>query len=259
MKIFVVSHKPYRKPIMRDYSIIQVGSHDTDFSSVRDNRGDNIAERNSSYCELTALYWIWRNSGLSAETPVGLCHYRRYFKGNERFIVNGRAISIINRDGVDAALRGADIILPTKRRYIIDTVLEHYASAHNIRDLELVREIALDKYPAMGAAFQKVLSARSLHLYNMFVMRKGALDDYCGWLFDVLFTAESAINVSAYNRYQSRTFGFLAERLFNVWIVHQALKVARVSVVNIEGEQYGKKLLMYMKRKIKKSGVQYCP
>lgn len=28
---------------------------------IGDNTGDNISLRNSNYCELTGLYWAWKN------------------------------------------------------------------------------------------------------------------------------------------------------------------------------------------------------
>lgn len=50
---------------------------DVDLGIQRDDTGDNISLKNSSYCELTGMYWAWKN--LRGVDVIGLCHYRRYF------------------------------------------------------------------------------------------------------------------------------------------------------------------------------------
>ena len=77
IKIMVAVHKPYWMPTDSVYLPIHVGKEGkADIGFQGDNTGDNISSKNSHYCELTAMYWAWKN--LEADF-VGLVHYRRYF------------------------------------------------------------------------------------------------------------------------------------------------------------------------------------
>ena len=78
-KIYIVTHKKFKPPVDPMYVPIQVGKQNTkkNLNILSDDTGDNIAYKNANYCELTALYWIWKNE-MQADI-IGMCHYRRYF------------------------------------------------------------------------------------------------------------------------------------------------------------------------------------
>ena len=61
------------------YMPLQVGKalSDVDLGVQGDDEGDNISTKNPNYCELTGLYWAWKN--LKDADYIGLAHYRRYF------------------------------------------------------------------------------------------------------------------------------------------------------------------------------------
>ena len=83
----------------------------------------------------------------------------------------------------------------------------------------------------------------------MFVMNKFMFDKYCTWLFDILFTLEKRIDIASYDKYNARVFGFLSERLFNVWLEKQQLKVKAMNVVFLEKIDWTKKGRDFLKRK----------
>ena len=84
IKIIVATHKKYQMPTEEIYIPIHVGAEGKEkLEYVPDNTGENISVKNPYYCELTGLYWAWKN--LDAEY-IGLVHYRRYF--TQKFIYN---------------------------------------------------------------------------------------------------------------------------------------------------------------------------
>ena len=77
IKILVSCHKDIVTPSSDVFLPVHVGAANTKTSLIGmqpDNEGDNISQRNFTYCELSAQYWAWKN--LDADY-YGLCHYRR--------------------------------------------------------------------------------------------------------------------------------------------------------------------------------------
>ena len=248
IKILVAAHKKYWMPEDSVYMPLQVGAalHD-DLGYTKDDDGENISSKNPNYCELTGLYWAWKN--LSCEY-IGLCHYRRYFghkiSGND---VEKKKLSILTGSEYEKLLKDYDVILPVKRNYYIETVRAQYEHAHYKKDLDEVENIIAEKYPEYSAAFTKLMNGKKLHILNMFVMSKENFDAYCEWLFDILFTLESRIDISSYSTYEARIYGFLSERLLNVWLMNQELKIVEVPVVALEKVDWPKKIGKFLKRK----------
>jgi hypothetical protein len=108
--------------------------------------------------------------------------------------------------------------LPAKRNYFIETTYSQYAHAHHAIDLDATRSIISGKYPGFLAAFDKTMKSTKGHRFNMAVMKRPLFDDYCAWLFDILFELERRLDISSYSPYDARVFGFVAERLLDVYI-----------------------------------------
>jgi hypothetical protein len=146
-----------------------------------------------------------------------------------------------------------DVLVPQKRNYFIENVKSHYNNAHYEKDLIITENIIKKLYPQYYFAFEEIMKGTKLHLYNMFVMKRRLFEKYCEWLFDILFEVEKEIDVSKYDNYQKRVFGFLAERLFNVWLRYESqrenVKIKELKVINLEGEKKILKAFNLIKRK----------
>ena len=113
IKILVAMHKAYSLPGEDIYAPIQVGGVRIPGmeNALRDDTGENISAKNKYYCEMTALYWAWKN--LDADC-IGLVHYRRYFAG-KRFALRKES-RIANRSQIEEAQENAPVIQPQKRK-----------------------------------------------------------------------------------------------------------------------------------------------
>ena len=85
----------------------------------------------------------------------------------------------------------------------------------------------------------------------MFICKKEVIDEYFEWIFDILGELEKIIDISNYDQYQKRIYGFLSERLFNVWLDYKNLKFKEINVIKI-GESNWKQFIIRSKNTIKR-------
>ncbi len=237
IKILVATHKLYWMPNDSVYVPIQVGkAGKNNLGYLTDDTGDNISAKNAHYCELTGIYWAWKH--LKCDY-IGLCHYRRYF-GYDTYCEDVEKIksTIFTRSDYERLLCQHDVILPKISKIGNRlTVREEYERAHYGKDLKEVEYIVKKLYPEYKESMENVLNGKYIHYFNMFVMRKNLFDSYCRWLFDILFELEKHIDISSYDSYQSRIFGFLSERLLNIWMDKNKPDIVEADVVSLEPEK----------------------
>lgn len=227
MTVYVVSHKEYDFPKSDDYNVIQVGKRfNADY--LCDSAGENISLKNKNYCELTALYWLWKNSN---DEFVGLVHYRRYFGSIEQIISIKNNYIATESELKKSAIRG--IVVPKKQKLDM-SVYKHWAHCHYLKDWLGIGRLIRTNYSEYLDAYYEVSEADELYLYNMFYMNKNVMNDYCAWLFELLSEYEEFIDLSQYSVYQARFFGFASERLFNIWLRKNKYKICELDVVALE-------------------------
>lgn len=235
IKILVATHKKYKMPNNKIYLPIQVGAEGKeDLGYEKDNVGENISSKNPNYCELTAMYWAWKN--LKCDI-IGLNHYRRYFTLNDT--VNSKTNNyfnyILNEKEINNILKDFDIIISRKKKLYLKNVRQNYKQQHYEKDLDITREVIKELYPSYIKDFDITMEMHKMCICNMFVMSKEDFDKYCEWLFKILFEVEKRTDIRSYSVLQKRIFGFISERLFNVWLVHnKSLKVKEVRILSLE-------------------------
>lgn len=250
-RVYVVSHKKTYVPKLTGYQPIQVGSNPDNFDGfIRDNTKENIADKNPNYCELSAQYWIWKNT---KDDIKGLVHYRRFFEdGTFHFTKHSKFNHIVTEDKIVKILEKKDLILPRKRNYFIETMYSHYVHSHNKEGLDVTRRVISESFPEYLSSYDIVLNRKKAHMFNMIVAKKEIFDEYSSWLFDVLGKVEKNIDISSWNQSESRIFGYISELLMDVWLnEHKELKYKELPVGFIGSQHWVKKVANFLKRKIK--------
>lgn len=240
-EIYIVTHKQVNLPQIQGYIPIIVGKNEVRYSQcVRDNTGDNIAEKNTNYCELTALYWLWKNVDTK---NIGLCHYRRFFT---KYIFTKKPIPVAKAERL---LTHYDIIVPQTWILLGCTVRNWFLKTDGKqKDLDNLRKIIKKLSPEYIKAYDDVMNGNEAFYCNMFIMPKRLLNEYCEWLFSILFKLEKITDLTGYTATEARIYGFLSERLFNVWVKKHELKIKYMPMYEKDnGLQIKKK----MKDKIK--------
>lgn len=248
IKILVAAHKHYWMPDDSAYLPLHVGAEGKpDLGYTKDNTGDNISGKNANFCELTGLYWAWKN--LDADY-IGLVHYRRYFTRKEVRNVQSKKEQILRTAEWEKLLSEHNVVVADKRKYYIETNRSHYNHAHPAIGLDETERIILEKYPEYSTAFTQVMNRTWAHMFNVFVMRRDLYDAYCEWMFAILFELEKRLDISDYDTFQARVFGFVSELLLDVWLEKNQIAYKEQNVSFMEPQNWIKKGGLFLKRKV---------
>lgn len=212
-----------------------------------DSTGDNIGKLHPYMAEITAIYWAWKNFD-KLENPeyIGLFHYRRLFNFGKKieesdpwktafFNFNDETINRFGwkKEIILSQCENADLILPEKEK-ILDpydwktpcTLETHYKHSHIAEDFDIALKYIVEVTPEYKDAVEITRNSFSGYFCNMFIMKKELFFEYAEWLFKIFDGLERIIDVTdpKYKTVeQKRVYGFLAERLFNIWITKKVL------------------------------------
>ncbi|BEG98794.1 DUF4422 domain-containing protein [Bacteroides sedimenti] len=263
IKILVCAHKYAELPQHEYFYPIHAGKERSNeaLPYQPDNTGDNISAKNGNFCELTAHYWAWKN--LKHVDIIGLNHYRRYFDFFRPFSAFSPDRSFIGINDflrkpyifpdLKELLNDCDIILPNTRNYPYDLTTQ-YSVFHIVDDWNILKDVIKEITPDYFPAFVKTMdNCNSLSNYNMFITSWKHFDGYSEWLFKILFEVEKRVKLSLYPN-QARIFGYMSERLINVYCEKHHLKIKHYPVImplDDFKEDYNPTNLQYTMRKIR--------
>lgn len=241
-KIIVCCHKQDVMAKQDPYMPVHVGKtlSDAELGIQPDNEGENISAKNRSYCELTGLYWAWKN--LKDVDVIGLCHYRRYLDFHSQCdnVMPETPFKTEDFDKIDLSIP-ADVLenlhdgeaYVAKPRYYRHSLYDDYCIAHISDDIRTLEKYIMTTQPEdiREAWYEYMHRNCQLRHYNMFIMTWRDFDAYCSWLFPLLEEMEKRIDITYYSPVQGRIWGYMAERLMNVWLLAKGFKLHEKPVI----------------------------
>lgn len=262
LQIYVTHHRPGRIVSNRVVVPIQGGKalSRVELGIQGDDSGENISKLNPYYSELTTQYWVWKNCpGLDY---VGFMHYRRHFLfGDPQRPVNplGGCVNVPCRDAryermiglddpaiVEELVRGCDLVLPPPfpiRNWDSQTVIDQLGTipqlnrrpGFNRPNVERAMRVVQEQQPDYAEVLHEVFfeTGGEYYLFNSYVMRWEFFDGYNRWLFPLLEAIHRELDYSGLSPGESRLLGFLAERLFNVYLRHYQQTVGKLVIRHV--------------------------
>lgn len=242
--IIIATHKDYIMPNSKTYMPLWVGAEKSKTYKGQyqgDNTGDNISVDNSNFNELTGLYWLWKNIHSDYK---GLAHYRRYIGE----IGGGNSLNdIIESDTIEAYLQNYDVIVPKPKKFYLINSYNHYVNSikgmqdTHKKDLEMLRDAVSSVSPDYLLALDEVYHSNKVHMLNMFIMKQKDFDDYCNWLFRVLFEMEKHVE-----RY--RVLGAMGEFLLDTYLIANKMSFKEMPLIELEKVPFFKRVLNRVKK-----------
>ncbi|MBO4779497.1 MAG: DUF4422 domain-containing protein, partial [Selenomonadaceae bacterium] len=235
--VYVVTHKDVKLDILPEgYRIIHAGHAvaKEKFGYLGDDTGENISALNRYLNEITALYWMWKNT---RHAIIGLNHYRRFF--TEADDASFAVEKILSRASAEKILRGCDMIVATGDFFVLTQhELKMLVCGDDLNSFieKIFREHISRKQPEYLDAFDKVTGSRAEFMYEMFITRRKVFDAYCEWLFsfilDVTDDVLARTNLAKIdNPRKYRAIGLIAERLLTVWLMKNRLRLKGLPIL----------------------------
>lgn len=195
VKILLSYHKD--SPVVNNdvFLPVRVGKDKDALTGIplRDDEGENIADKNPTYNELTAVYYAWKNyEKIGDPDYIGLNHYRRFFIFDDKkyaYYESKNYVELMKKidfdeEKIERILKEYDFVapMPNPRRSVYD----NYVSAHKNSDLDKAMEIIKADHAEYYDSAKKYIVGQKAYFYNFFIFKKEEFFRYCEWLFDIL-------------------------------------------------------------------------
>ncbi len=247
----LISHLDRRCPPLHSDILcpVQVGcalKKDLYDDMYHDNDGENISAHNPKYCELSAVYWGWKNQDkLGNPDYVGLMHDRRHFLFNANLPIPNKQVTWMPHSPVYMF----PPVCPAYLTYLTDDVIRSYFPKYDIMILKpydvkyrlgekgnmrerFLRSEAMsadifevwvktvkELFPDYTDELTTFVNGHIEHLCSMSVMRKDLYEQYCHFTFTALKAVDEQIDSSQFSAPKKRFLGYLGEFMLSLFVM----------------------------------------
>jgi len=208
--------------------------------------GDNIFHKDPHYAEYVFHYWFWKNKlkNYNENSWLGFCQYRRYWlkegydkdititrknlKENtlntipsswknydaviaKRIYVDNPKFMKLVKKGFKSYIKDPSILFSNKKQ----TVKLHFDMFHGYgildKAIDLLNKNDRDNFR------EYVNKSRSFNPHHMFITHPKIMNEWFKSVFDWLFKCEEKFGFNSLSGYETRLYGYLAERYLSYW------------------------------------------
>lgn len=175
---------------------------------ICDNSGENISKLNKQYCEMTATYWVWKNTDYEWK---GIEHYRRHLIFSPEWLDN--SVDVI----MPLPYIAYPNIISQFKRFVSDKVYDALLVALKY------------KHPKEFNNYMQILNGQYQYTYNLLCARKEIFDSYCEWFFEITQYMEKMSDRIPEIK-NTRALSYVAEVLTNLYFMsnNKSLKILHV-------------------------------
>ena len=175
--------------------------------------GKNIDDKNQWMCELTGLYYMWKNWNAGI---VGLEHYRRFFT-EEGKSYSPHEYTLLDAFRIKEILNTHDFIVTCHQHAYGNPAYLYMTESGNTQKFSVWLDFLNETTPGFKQFCMDYLTrSGTLICCNMFIAKKTEADEYCEWLFANM---ENFFKQYPLNDMQARIMGYMAEFTFGAWLM----------------------------------------
>lgn len=184
--------KAYEQPIQAGRGIAE-----KEVAPLGDHTGQSISHKNRQYCEMTAVYWIWKNT---QHAWKGIEHYRRHMLITPAMLT----------EEVDVLMPYPYICYPDTTAQLLRFIKPEI--------LAIMKEVLKRQHPQQYDAYMQILYGRYQYTYNLVCARREVFDAYCQWFFAITEEMET-YGQEVPELLNTRALSYVAEALTNIYFM----------------------------------------